>query len=120
MRAMEQQQQRHTKQTYIYIYIGSALKSLASDPGNESVSNLSFKSAYTHNAQTQRIDEMITKAVKAKTANNAYYGLSDRDDLDDVSSSHGHVDISNLVHAHGHYGSIRNMNKRLQAKIIGN
>ena len=33
MRAMEEQQQRHIKD----VYMGSAFKSLASDPGNESI-----------------------------------------------------------------------------------
>ena len=43
MRAMEEQQKRHIKE----VYMDSALKSLASDPGNESVSDCSFKSAHT-------------------------------------------------------------------------
>ena len=62
MRAMEEQQQRHVKE----VYMDSALKPLASDPGNESISNVSFKRAYTQNTQTQRINDMITKSVEAK------------------------------------------------------
>ena len=59
---MEEQQQRHNKE----VYMDAALKPLASDPDNESMSNLSFKSAYTQNTHTQRINEMITQSVKAK------------------------------------------------------
>ena len=63
MRIMEERQQRHIKE----VYKDSDLKSLASDPGNECISNCPFKSAYTQNIpQTQRINEIITKAVKAK------------------------------------------------------
>ena len=43
MRAMELRQQKHIKE----VYMDSALKSLASDPGSASISNLSFKSAHT-------------------------------------------------------------------------
>ena len=67
MRAMEEQQQRHIKE----VYMDSAIKSLASDPGNESIS--SSKSANTQNTQTQRINEMITKAAKYKINGNAEY-----------------------------------------------
>ena len=58
----------------------SALKSLASDPDNESISNCSFKSAHTQNTQTQRINEMITQSVKANKRNckAEYDGLSGR------------------------------------------
>ena len=123
MRAMEEQQQRHMKE----VYMDSAL-SLASDPGNERISSLSPKSVYTQNTQTQRINEMITKAVKAKAKNNAeYYGLSERDDmepqldLDDASPSGGHVDKPNYIHAHDYYGSIRNIkNDYVHVKRIGN
>ena len=61
MRAMELQQQRHIKE----VYMDSALKSLASDPGSDSISNCSFKSAHTQNTQTERINEMLTQSVKA-------------------------------------------------------
>ena len=61
MRVMEQQQQRHMKEVYRY----SALKSLASNLDNESISNLSFKSAYTQDLQTQGIKETLTRASKA-------------------------------------------------------
>ena len=57
MRAMELQQQRHIKE----VYMDSALKSLARDLDNESISNLSSKSAHTQNTQTQKINEIITK-----------------------------------------------------------
>ena len=62
MRVMEEQQKRHIKE----VYMDSALKPLASDPGNDSISNLSSKSAHTQNTQTERINEMITESVKAK------------------------------------------------------
>ena len=49
MRAIEQQQQRHMKE----VYIDSALKPLANNHDNESVSDSPFKSAYTQDLQTQ-------------------------------------------------------------------
>ena len=58
---MEQQQQRHMKE----VYRDSALKSLASNLDNGSISNLSFKSAYTQDLQTQGIKETLTRASKA-------------------------------------------------------
>ena len=57
---MEEQQKRHIKE----VYMDSALKSLASDPGNVSISNFPFKSAHTQNTQTERTNEMITQPVK--------------------------------------------------------
>ena len=42
-RVMEDQQQRHIKE----VYVDSALRSLSSERGSDSVSNLSFKSAHT-------------------------------------------------------------------------
>ena len=62
MRAMELQQQKHIKN----VYMDSALKSLASDPGSDSISNCSFKSAHIQNTQTERINEMLTESIKAK------------------------------------------------------
>ena len=62
MRAMELQQQKHIKE----VYMDSALKSLAGDPGSASISNLSFKSAHTQNTQTERINEMVTANVNDK------------------------------------------------------
>ena len=62
MRVMEDQQQRHIKE----VYMDSALRSLASERGSDSVSNFSFKSAHAQNTQTERINEMITESVKAK------------------------------------------------------
>ena len=64
MRAMELQQLRHKE-----VYMDSALKPLASDPGNHSVSNVSFKSARTQNTKTEGINELITESVKAKKRN---------------------------------------------------
>ena len=49
VRAMEQQQQRHMKE----VYIDSALKPLASNLDNESISNSSFNNVYTRDLQTQ-------------------------------------------------------------------
>ena len=43
-RIMEEQQKRHIKE----VYMDSALKPLARDPGNDSISNFSFKSAHAH------------------------------------------------------------------------
>ena len=43
-RAMEMQQQRHIKE----VYMDSALKSLASDPDNESISNFFYSKVRTH------------------------------------------------------------------------
>ena len=73
-RIMEEQQKRHIKE----VYMDPALKSLASDPGNDSISNLSFKTAHTQNTQTERINEITTKSVKAKKRNDKaeYYDLS--------------------------------------------
>ena len=62
MRAVELQQQRHINE----VYMDSALKSLASDPGNDSISNCSFKSAHTQTTQTERINKMMTENVKTK------------------------------------------------------
>ena len=62
MRAMVEQQKRHIKE----VYMDSALKSLASELGNDSVSNVSFKSAHTQNTQTEGINEMISESVKLK------------------------------------------------------
>ena len=53
---------RHIKE----VYVDSALKSLASDPGSASISICSFKSAHTQNTQTERINELITESVNAK------------------------------------------------------
>ena len=58
MRAMGKQQQRHMKE----VYKDSALKPLADNLGNESISNSSLKSAYTQRTKSQRITEMLTRA----------------------------------------------------------
>ena len=123
MRAMEMQQQRHIKE----VFMDSALKPLARDPGNESISNFSFKSAHTQNTQTQRINEMITQSVKAKKRNGKaeYYDLSGRDDMEppldlfEASSSDGQVDMKKHIHVEDYLGSIRDIKKRLYAKRIG-
>ena len=62
MGVMEDQQKRHIKD----MCMGSAFKPLASELGNDSASNVSFKSAHTQNTQTERINEMITQSVKDK------------------------------------------------------
>ena len=114
MRAMEMQQQRHIKE----VYMDSVLKSLASDPDNESISNCSFKSAHTQNTQTQKTNEMITQSAKAKKRNGKaeYYDLSGRDDdmeppidLDEASSSDGQVDMRNHTHVEDYLNSIRDI-----------
>ena len=51
-RIMEEEQKRHIQE----VYMDSALKSLTRDPGNDSISNCSFKSAHTQNTQTERIN----------------------------------------------------------------
>ena len=63
-RVMEEQQQRHNKE----VYMDSALRSLASERGSDSVSNFSFKSAHTQNTQTERTNAMITESVNARKA----------------------------------------------------
>ena len=123
MRAMEGQQQRHIKE----VCMDSALKPLASDPGNEHISNLSFKSACTQNTQTQRINEMITKVVKAKinNVNAEYFELSpvgdmDQLDLEEVASSDGQVDMNNYIHIYDYQGSIRNIGNDFMLKEMEN
>ena len=122
MRAMEEQQQRHIKE----VYMDSALKSLASDPGNEHISNCSFKGAYTQNTQTQRSSEMITKAVKAKinTDNAEHFELSsvgdmDQLDFEEVASSDGQVDMRNYIHIYDYQGSVRNIENDFTLKEMG-
>ena len=61
-RVMEDQQRRHIKE----VYMDSALRSLSSERGSDSVSNFSFKSAHTQNTQTERINAMTTEHVTAK------------------------------------------------------
>ena len=120
---MEEQQHRHIKE----VYMDSALKPLASDPGNESISNCSFKSAYTQNTQTQRINEMITKAVKAKTNNDnaEFFELSsggdmDQLDLEEVASSDGQVNMRNYMHIFDYQASIRNIENDFRLKEMEN
>ena len=67
--AREQESWKNSKRDIKKVYMDSALKPLASDPGNDSISNLSSKSAHTQNTQTERINEMITQSAKAKTRN---------------------------------------------------
>ena len=116
MRAMEQQQHRHVKE----VYIDSAVKALASNLGNESISNSSFKSAYTQDTKSQRIKEMLTRARNLRKANATndnieFFEISPRGDmeppleLDSASSSDGQVDISNYNHVEDYFGSIRNL-----------
>ena len=123
MRAMEEQQQRHIKE----VYMGSVLKSLASDPGDERISNFSFKSAYTQNTQTQGINEMITKPVKAKKNNDnaEFFELSsggdmDQLDLEEVASSEGQVDMINYIHISDYQGSIMNIENGFRLKEVEN
>ena len=100
----------------------SALKPLASNLGNGSTSNLSFKSAYTQDIQTQRIKEMLTRASDLRKAdannnnnNNAeYYDLHMEPQLElesasSSSSGHGQVDLSNCIHVVDHFGSLRDI-----------
>ena len=96
MRAMELQQQKHLKE----VYMDSALKPLASDPGSASISNFSSKSAHTQNTQTERINEIVTESVndKQRNAKAEYYDLRGNEmepplDLDEVSSSDGQNDM---------------------------
>ena len=115
-RIMEEQQKRHINE----VYMDSALKSLASDPGNDSVSNFSFKSAHTQNTQTEGINEMITESVTAKKRNAKaqYCDLSGNDmepplDLDEdsssSSSSDGQNDMRNHIHVEDYFNSIRDI-----------
>ena len=115
MRAMEEQQQRHMNE----VYMESALKPLASNLDNESVSNLSFNSAYTQDTQTQRAKEMLARAnglrkANAKNGNTEYYDLEMEPQLalESVPSSspgHGQVDLSDYIHVEDPFGSIRNI-----------
>ena len=109
---MEDQQKRHIKE----VYTDSALKSLSSELGNDSVFNLSFKSAHAQNTQTERINAMITESVKAKKRNPQaeYYDLSGNEmepplDLDEDSSSGGQNDMRNHIHIEDYLNSIRGL-----------
>ena len=122
MRAMEEQQQRHMKD----VYMDSALKSLAGNLDNESISNLSFKSAYTQDTQTQGIKEMLTRAsdlrkANAKNHNTEYYGLDMESQLElesasSSSSGHGHADISIYMHVEDYFRSIRKIENDYRLK----
>ena len=57
VRIMEDQQKRHIKE----VYMDSAFRSLASEHGTDSVSNLSFKSAHTQDTATARINNANRK-----------------------------------------------------------
>ena len=65
---------------------------------------------------------MITKAVKANSAE--YYELSEMDDmepqldLDETSSSDGHVDLSNYLHVHDYLDSIRDLENDFRLKEL--
>ena len=121
---MEEQQQRHMKE----VYMDSAFKPLASNLDNESISNLSFKSAYTQDTNTQRIKEMLTKAsdsrkANAKNGNAEYYDLDMEPQLELESSAssdsgHGQVDISNHIHVEDYLGSIRNIENDYRLKEL--
>ena len=98
MRAMELQQQRHIKE----VFMDSALKPLASDPGSDSVSNFSFKSAHTQSIKAEK-----------RNAQAEYYDLSGTDmeppfDLDEDSSpsSDGQNDRRNHTHIEDYFNSI--------------
>ena len=119
MRAMELQQQRHIKE----VYMDSALKPLASDPGSDSISNCSFKSAHTQNTQTERINEMITEVLKLKNAKAEYYDLSGNEieppldlDEDSSSSSDGQNDRRNHIHIEDYLSPIRNIESELMLR----
>ena len=127
VRALEQQQQRHMKK----VYIDSALKSLASNHDNESISNSSFKTAYAQDLQTQRINEMLTRASKAnaKNANTEYFEMSSRDDMEPplesdtaLSSASGQepIDLTNYVHVEDYTGSTRNLQNDHRLKELEN
>ena len=59
----------------------SALRSLSSERGSDSVSNFSFKSAHAQNTQTERINATITENVYAKNRSSQaeYYDISGTD-----------------------------------------
>ena len=127
MRVMEQQQQRHMKE----VYTDSAFKPLASNLDNESISNSSFKNAYTQDLQTQRIKEIITRANNSRKANDnaEYYELSPGDDMepplevDSASSSASGqepIDLTNYIHVEGYMGSIRNLENDHRLKELEN
>ena len=51
----------------------SALRSLASERGSDSVSNFSCKSAPTQNTQTERINAMITEMLMLEKLSTTIY-----------------------------------------------
>ena len=103
VRVMEDQQKRRIKE----VYMGSALRSLASDRSSDSVSNFSFESAHTQNTQTERINAMITESINARKA--GYYDLSGNA-LDTSSSpSGGQHDSRNHIHIDDYVNSIRDL-----------
>ena len=68
----------------------SALRSLASEHGADSVFIFSFKRAHTQNTATARITAMLTESINARKA--GFYDLSENDmepqhQLDSSSSS---------------------------------
>ena len=95
---MGRQQQMHMKE----VYADSALRPLASNLDNESISNSSFKNAYTQDTPEQRINEMLTRASKAK-AGTEYFDMASQ------ASGDGPVGISNYIHAEDHRASIASM-----------
>ena len=113
MRAMELQQLRHKE-----VYMDSALKPLASDPDNDSVSNCPYKSAHAQNTQTERSNEMITASVKPRKE---MLKLSTAIYLEMIwnphsiqmkihhqdSSSDGQNDMRNHIHIEDYLNSVR-------------
>ena len=92
----------------------SALRSLSSERGSDSVSNFSFKSAHTQNTQTERINAMITESVNARKAK--YYDLFENDmeppiELDtSLSSSSDEQNYRrNRIHIDDNFNSIRGL-----------
>ena len=84
---MEDQQKRHIKK----VYMDSALRSLASEHGSDnSVSNVSFKSAHTQDTAIARINAMLTESINAGKAEffDLYEnGMEPQHELESSSSS---------------------------------
>ena len=92
----------------------SALRSLASEHGSDnSVSNVSFKSAHTQNTAIARIDAMLTESINARKA--VFFDLSENDmepplELESSSSSSDEQNYNrNHIHVDDYFNSIRDL-----------
>ena len=122
MRVMEDQQKRHIKaiciHIYIYIYMDSALRSLASDRSSDSVSNLSFKSAHTQNTATEGTNAMLTERTNSRKAE--FYDLSGNEvDTSSSPSSDEQKYSRNHIHIDVHFNSTRDLQNESILRELG-